>query len=90
MNAGQREPAVAICKRDDEILRALRDVRSNALPADRAVLATKGVVISRRREASVVGDGGEILRSLREMSRRCLGFESPTRNAEALAERTGS
>jgi hypothetical protein len=53
MNPAQREPAVAIRQRDGEILRVLRDVGSNALPADRSVLATKVVIICRHREATM-------------------------------------
>ena len=59
MNTAQSEPSVAIGKRDGEILRVLRDVESNALPANRAVLATKVVVICRHREATMARRTGK-------------------------------
>ena len=53
MDAAQGEPAVAIRQRDGEILRVLRDMGSDPLPADRAVLAPKVVIICRHRESTM-------------------------------------
>jgi hypothetical protein len=59
MNSAQGKPAVAIRKRDGEILWVLRDVGSNPLPADRAVFATKVVIICRHGEATMARVSGK-------------------------------